>query len=595
MKLFFLFSIFVARTAVRAQMSGAYTLREVFGRLHPRYLFEESRGQLVDAFWGAADLGVPDINVFTGRPHAHHPVTGQPFDPDVHKRHPWDTKRAPPLRSPFDPRFWSGGVAGYAEVNEPTEKQDVPRSAHAEAAHSHFTAALHQLNMLDQQRVFHARVGYDPANRQLDVESLESVEQQRDRAVALGFNRYLLHRHRGAVVQKGATAGDSTFSNVAGLKQSRRTLRAGTFNLLARTIPPWQSELELLRNWLSILFLVYVLFFQVRGCQLILRGGAPWWSVVAPPVPGLDENAAMAASMRVFAILFVKEIYPVTYYAFWLLTLCLSLLLGLVIVVLAVVLLGPLVWAFETLLGGDQQRRVHNLASVKALGRAILRDPLRVFLHKSLAQQVHVWSLMALNLSSIYRIKELYIASTYRRKVKPSIRDGDNKLTTVSNILFNLVLLSVGPTNSHNIIVGVMVSLTVLFYQMVCEKQRNMDLAESLRDVNENRLSKFELALLLCKLIDDVTLEEVQYNFVEHFYSDWRAQDTNRLDHVCTEEADDADPLHLNDNPESSLVDDVSPRGASPRGISLGAPRPTSVLFGDETSASEEMLYLYHP
>ena len=65
-----------------------------------------------------------------------------------------------------------------------------------------------------------------------------------------------------------------------------------------------------------------------------------------------------------------------------------------------------------------------------------------------------------------------------RRQVKPSIRDGDNKLTSVSNILFNLVLLSVGPVNSSNIVVSAMVSMGVLFYQMVGEKQRNMDLAE---------------------------------------------------------------------------------------------------------------------
>ena len=85
---------------------------------------------------------------------------------------------------------------------------------------------------------------------------------------------------------------------------------------------------------------------------------------------------------------------------------------------------------------------------------------------------------MALNLSTLYRIKELYIASTMRRQIKPSIRDGDNKLTTTSNILFNLVLLSVGPVNSSNIIVSAMISMAVLFYQMVGEKQRNMDLAE---------------------------------------------------------------------------------------------------------------------
>ncbi len=33
----------------------------------------------------------------------------------------------------------------------------------------------------------------------------------------------------------------------------------------------------------------------------------------------------------------------------------------------------------------------------------------------------------------------------------------------------------------------------MLFHEMVCEKLRNSDLAEALRDVNENRLSKFEV------------------------------------------------------------------------------------------------------
>jgi hypothetical protein len=60
-------------------MSGAYTLSEVMKRLHPRYLFEESRGpgQLVDAFkfWGSQDLGEPDVDVFTGEAYAHHPTT----------------------------------------------------------------------------------------------------------------------------------------------------------------------------------------------------------------------------------------------------------------------------------------------------------------------------------------------------------------------------------------------------------------------------------------------------------------------------------------------------------------------------------------
>jgi hypothetical protein len=229
----------------------------------------------------------------------------------------------------WQPSFWKSQLAGYSEVQDLPQKREVPRTGHSEAAHKHFTSALRKINQLDQQRVFHAKVNYDPENRQLDVESLDSAEQERNREVALGFNRYLLHRYRGAVVKKGSSAADSTFSNGQGLKQSRRTIRSGTFNLLSRTIPPWHSELELLRNWLSIFFLVYTLFFQVRGCQLILRNRVAWWSFVASPLAEVGEEQAVDASIRVYAILFVKEIYPVTYYAFWLLTLALCAVLAL--------------------------------------------------------------------------------------------------------------------------------------------------------------------------------------------------------------------------------------------------------------------------
>ena len=120
---------------------------------------------------------------------------------------------------PWQPGFWKSQFAGYTEVEDIGDKVDVPRSAHAEAAHKHFTSAVRQINQLDQQRVFHARVNYDPETRQLDVESLESAEQARNREIAMGFNRYLLHRHRGAVVKQGTSAKHSTFSNAIGLKQ----------------------------------------------------------------------------------------------------------------------------------------------------------------------------------------------------------------------------------------------------------------------------------------------------------------------------------------------------------------------------------------
>eukprot|EP00960_Hanusia_phi_P010763 315888-Hanusia_phi.AAC.1 len=500
-------------------MSGAYTLWRVLGRLHPVFLLQESRGQLVDAFWGSQDLGEPDIDPFTGRPYESHPTTGQPFDPDVHKRHPWDIYCRPEEERYLGGNYtWFKELVGYETVEEKKFKVEPERSAHGQLAYEHFTKALASINQLEEGTVFPVRVKYEKDNRQLHFEPLETLEEGNAKTDK-GFARYLLHRHRGTVTEKGATPSDSTYSNHEGLKHSYRTIRAGTLNLLSRKIPPWRTESEYFNNCVSIVFLVYTLFFQIRGCALMLRSQAKWWQFTSPPMPGISEDEAQNASLRICAILVLKEIYPLTYYAFWLLAFLVLIVLSLTLVVLSFLLVWPLCWIFERYLGGDSQRRAHNLLVLKALGRQLQKDPLKVFLHRSFAQQIQIFSLMALNLSSLYRIKELVISNNFRRQIKPSIRDSDNKLTTVSNILFNMILLSIGPENSGNLLVSAITSLAILFYQMVCEKQRNSDLSESLRDVNENRLSKFELALLICKMIDDVTLEEVQFNFLEHFYS----------------------------------------------------------------------------
>ena len=41
----------------------------------------------------------------------------------------------------------------------------------------------------------------------------------------------------------------------------------------------------------------------------------------------------------------------------------------------------------------------------------------------------------------------------------------------------------------------------------------------SLEDLNENRLNKFEFALLVTKIMEDFLESDVQYNFVEHFHT----------------------------------------------------------------------------
>jgi hypothetical protein len=45
-----------------------------------------------------------------------------------------------------------------------------------------------------------------------------------------------------------------------------------------------------------------------------------------------------------------------------------------------------------------------------------------------------------------------------------------------------------------------------------------------MKDINENRLTKFEFALGVTKVLEDFLEDDVQYNYVQHFYSDVRVR-----------------------------------------------------------------------
>lgn len=62
-------------------------------------------------------------------------------------------------------------------------------------------------------------------------------------------------------------------------------------------------------------------------------------------------------------------------------------------------------------------------------------------------------------------------------------------------------------------------TLASLLFQLTSEKCQLQALAMPLKDLNENRLSKFETALLWCKILEDFLQEDVQYNWVQIFNS----------------------------------------------------------------------------
>ena len=68
------------------------------------------------------------------------------------------------------------------------------------------------------------------------------------------------------------------------------------------------------------------------------------------------------------------------------------------------------------------------------------------------------------------------------------------------------------------------------------------NVCDGLKDINENKLSKFELALLITKISDVMLDDDIQYNFVEHLYTSHHTPlkpDTGHLDEDAGDAGDD--------------------------------------------------------
>jgi len=108
------------------------------------------------------------------------------------------------------------------------------------------------------------------------------------------------------------------------------------------------------------------------------------------------------------------------------------------------------------------------------------------------------------------------------RQCNPSLRDLDLILLSLSNLIFSTTVLLVGAEHDGAAIPpSSMYTLPInLFLLLKCFVQQRIILRQvylSLKDVNENRLSKFELALLLTRYSEILLADEPQYNFVQHF------------------------------------------------------------------------------
>ena len=104
-----------------------------------------------------------------------------------------------------------------------------------------------------------------------------------------------------------------------------------------------------------------------------------------------------------------------------------------------------------------------------------------------------------------------------------SIKDFDHCLTALANITFSLLLMTImsdADADVTAVVRGACISLLSLLFKLVNHRAMLYKVSDVCMDINENRLSKFELALILTKVIETLTVEDSQYNFTQHFYSD---------------------------------------------------------------------------
>ena len=194
-----------------------------------------------------------------------------------------------------------------------------------------------------------------------------------------------------------------------------------------------------------------------------------------------------------------------------------TIILVLIALVLMFLLLSPVIYICYTLMNGKTEAGLGTrITLVKLVG--IVYTLIYTYLYL-------IW-VMVCNLSMTYRAFVM-ISAVVRLQVNKSLTDMDVKLTSVSGIIFLLVLIIViddkssgsSPQTAAGLGSALAVQLFSLFLKMVQEKIGLGLVVRPLKDLNENRLSKFEMALLLIKIMEDFLPDDIHYNWVQHFNS----------------------------------------------------------------------------
>lgn len=117
----------------------------------------------------------------------------------------------------------------------------------------------------------------------------------------------------------------------------------------------------------------------------------------------------------------------------------------------------------------------------------------------------------------MYRVYKIGKA-LLEQETNASIKDMEKKMTSLSNTVFNLILLAVTGSNPDRaIIVSLAFTLISLLRQMNQEQITFRAIAGPLKDFNENRLNTFECALLWTKVCEDFLDDDIKLNWVQIF------------------------------------------------------------------------------
>ena len=397
-------------------------------------------------------------------------------------------------RTLFDPNVHGKYQAKeYFQPNSMAPMLKAERSSSSARAYQHFTAGLAAIQQSEPISHLHSGTGFKGA-RAIKQAGWQGMKQAHERALqergnqlsALRFRKRLLLRH------EAWNKGQYTLIVPGSVGAP---IREGTKDLLLQAPEKDFDPLIALNLGISILSYAYVIYTHMRqiynlhkSCTTDLES-----SGAATGLPGSVSPQAL-----VIIAFLGKELFFLTAP---LMMFILSLLAG-----VAIALAVPWFYTYHIYVRlATPDGGAHVRAARRCLSDTILpafKETARLCVHACVSFST-LWRMMVL---------ANQLASS---KCNASFQDFDHSITAQQYSLLTGAGICAGAECFRT---SACVSGVSLFLKLVMHRRSLNKLEHALKDVNENRLSKFELALLMTKLIDVCTVEDVQYNFTEHFY-----------------------------------------------------------------------------